>query len=249
MKKLSAVPRERLFVGQKLRRGGRRAASARAQRRGGSHRDGRWSQVAGARERWGAAPLELRIRSSSSSSSTTTTALPPLPSPPSPLSLLLNSAPLSLSIHPVRLCVCASIRTRCWYHIHPRQTCSDWAQTHQTNHTTTRPSRPDDVPALLYTASSLPFAPTPFTSRHARCDPRRLPSLLDALQSRVVGSHLCCRCNILVGLCITHTASLHSRDLQQGRGRVQRARSSESAHAFYPLDTDSHSYTYYATAK
>lgn len=187
----------------------------------------------------------------SSCASAAAAAAPPPPSPPPPpstppLSLPLNPAPPSLSIHPPRLCV-----RECSHALlvsYPRQTCSDWAQTHQTNHTTTRPSRPDDVPAL-YTASSLPFAPIPLTSRHARCDPRGLPSLLDALQSRPVGSHLCCRCSTLVGLCITHTASLHSRDHQQGRGRVQRARSSELAHAFHLLDARSHSYTYYATAK
>lgn len=188
MKKLSAVARERLFVGQKLRRGGRRAVSARAQRRGGRERAKGTGVVAGARwERWGA-PLELR---SASTTTTTTTAhhhFPPLPSPP-PLSLLLNPAPPYPSC-----CVCASIRTRRWCRILARLAPIGHRPIRPTTRRPTRPSRPDDVPAL-YTASSLPFAPIASISRHARCDPRGLPSLLDTPQARVVESHLCCCCS------------------------------------------------------
>ena len=186
VKKLSAGARERLFVGQKLRRGGRRAVSARAQRRGGSEPKGRESsQVRDGRDGV-LLLLSCAVPAPPPPPLPTTTSHP---SPPPPPSLLLNPAPPYPSC-----CVCASVRTRRWHRILARLAPIGHRPIRPTTRRPTRPSRPDDVPAL-YTASSLSFAPIAPISRHARCDPRGLPSLLDTPQARVVESHLCCRCS------------------------------------------------------
>lgn len=244
MKKLSAVARERLFVGQKLRRGGRRAVSARAQRRGGRERAKGTGVVAGARwERWGA-PLELRSASTTTTTTTTTAHhhFPPLPSP-------LPCHYFSIPLRPTRPAVCARVFARAAGVVSSPDLLRLGTDPSDQPHDDRRDHRAP--------TTSLPYTP------HPLCLLRRLHPL--------AGTHaaihaVCLRCSTLrkhvssratyaaavahlVGLCITHTASLHSRDHQQGRGRVQRARSSELAHASYLLDTDSHSYQYYATAK
>lgn len=114
-------------------------------------------------------------------------------------------------------------------------------------------SRPDDVVSALYTA------PPPDLSSRRSYSPAPAHSLrstqsvlaLDASHAHVHSAvTYAVAIAIVVGLCITHTASLHSRDHQQGRGRVQRASSSGSApHAYHLLDITSHPYRYYATAK